>query len=146
MRKRSYNRGRWHLERERHGLTGNVPPADAEETGVRDVVAGVLQRLGMDNHIWLRELEPVWPALMGPAVAAHTRPGQYNNGYLTIFVDSAAWLSELSRYGQREMLGKLQARFGAANIRAIRLQPDPDGPAAAAPRRFGSKRNTGPSA
>ena len=140
MRRRRYNRGRWHLERERHQLPSNISPSDTKEAEVRDVVSGVLQRLGMDDHLWLRDLEPAWPALVGPAVAAHTRPGRYQNGLLTIFVANSAWLSELMRFGQKEMLSRIQARFGAKNIRSIRLQADPDGPpSASTTRRYGPK-------
>ena len=130
MRKRWYNRGRWQLELERQQLPGDTPPSPANEAGVQDVLSGLLKRLGIDERVWLRELESAWASVVGAAVAAHTRPGRYQNGYLTVFVDSSAWLSELSRYGQKEMLGKLQARFGGNNVRSIRLQPDPDGPAA----------------
>ena len=144
MRRRRYNRGRWHLERERHQLSGNIAPSDTKEDGVRDVIAGVLSRLGMDDHLWMRELEPAWPSLVGPAVAAHTRPGRYQNGLLTVFVANSAWLSELMRFGQKEMLARIQARFGAKNIRSIRLQADPDGLPAASMRRYGPKRDPGP--
>ena len=129
MRKRWYNRGRWQLELERQQLPGYAPPPPADEAGVKDVVSGLLRRLGMDEGLWLRELESAWAPVVGAAVAAHTRPGRYQNGQLTVFVDSSAWLSELARYGQKEMLANVQKRFGAAKIRAIRLQMDPDGPA-----------------
>ena len=45
---------------------------------------------------------------------------------MTVFVDGAVWMNELKRYWQKEMLNKLQNRFGAATIKKLVLQPDPD--------------------
>ena len=66
-----------------------------------------------------------WEAVVGKAVAAHTRPGRIANGDLTVYVDSSVWLSELQRYAQRELLANLQKACGAGAIRRVRLQLDP---------------------
>jgi predicted nucleic acid-binding Zn ribbon protein len=70
-----------------------------------------------------------WPALVGKAVAAHCRPGRLEKGELTVFVDSSVWLNELVRYSRQQLLSNLQAKFGRNEVRSVRVQLDPDGPA-----------------
>ena len=127
MRRRSFDRGRWRVERERHQLTDENPASRTSETRIDNVVAGLLRRLGVADSVWLRELEESWPRLVGGPIAAHTRPGRYDKGVLTIYVDSSVWLSELSRFSQKELLQRLQSAFTRERIRAVRLQMDPEG-------------------
>ncbi len=120
--------GVWQTHRERCQLTAVRPPAadDEESLPVGDVVSSVMKRMGLGEDMWVHALEQEWMALVGDAVARHARPGRYRTGRLVVFVDSAAWLNELSRYGKKEMLAALQTRFGKDRIKSISLQPDPD--------------------
>lgn len=92
-----------------------------------DVLPGLLKRLGMEQQHWLRVLRDEWPVLVGEDVGRHSRPGRLEGRALTVFVDSAVWLSEIKRFGHGQMLGNLQKRFGAERIASLRLAPDPDG-------------------
>ncbi|MFH0953780.1 MAG: DUF721 domain-containing protein [Verrucomicrobiota bacterium] len=125
-RRKSFNRGRWEVERERHALTRRepVPPPAAE--ALADVIPQVMKDLGLENRFWERTLVAEWEKLVGPQVAQHARPGRLDRKILYVFVVHPAWLSELSRYGQKQMLENLQKRFGADKIKALRLQLDPD--------------------
>jgi predicted nucleic acid-binding Zn ribbon protein len=87
-----------------------------------------LKQLGLEKDVWLHTLENEWVKLVGNTIAKHARPGRYENGMLIVFVDSSVWLNELKRYGKKEMLSKLQERFGARKMRKLVLSPDPDGP------------------
>jgi predicted nucleic acid-binding Zn ribbon protein len=93
-----------------------------------EAVAHVMQRLGTADAHRLNVLAAEWAAVVGADVARHTRPGRLRGKELTVFVDSSAWLHELSRYGRGPMLAKLRARYGEACLSALRLEPDPDGP------------------
>ncbi len=126
MRRRRFNRGRWQIERERHQLPDEAPARKPHEAGIGDVVAGLLRCIGAGPNPWLRQLEDEWPRIVGEPVAAHTRPGRFDRGTLTVFVDHSIWLMELSRIGRKEMLKKVQARFPGEGIRDIRLNLDPD--------------------
>jgi len=127
-RRKRPDRGAWQTHRERCHLTGDEPAAakGEEPLPVGDVVSTVMRRLGLGEDLWVRALEQEWVELVGSAVARHARPGRYRSGRLVVFVDSAAWLNELSRYGRREMLRGLQDRFGAERIKSISLEADPD--------------------
>jgi hypothetical protein len=127
VRKRSLNTGsRWELERERFHIDRQDPPVPESVARIGDVVPLVMRQMGLDNAFREHALLSEWGALVGPQVAQHARPGRFERKILTIFVSHPAWLSELSRYGQKEILAKLQARFGADRIRNVRLQLDPD--------------------
>lgn len=119
---------RWMVERERHRIEDARPPApDRAEQQVGDVVGAILKRLGLDAGYDLAGMAEAWPALVGEAVARHTRPGQMVGTELVVYVDSSVWLSELSRGGLPLMLSKVQQRFGRNRVRSVRLQLDPGG-------------------
>ena len=115
------------MERERFRLDDEQPgPGHREPQDIGTVIPGLLQKMGLGNQHWLWVLSEEWPQLVGEAVAGHTRPGRFEDGTLTVFVDSSVWLSELKRYGVREMLANLKKRFGGRKIRSINLCLDPD--------------------
>ncbi|MDA0578097.1 MAG: DUF721 domain-containing protein, partial [Verrucomicrobia bacterium] len=68
-----------------------------------------------------------WPHLVGNDVARHTRPAGLERRVLLVYVDSSVWLSELQRFGQKQILTNLQKRFGQDCVPALRLRLDPDG-------------------
>ena len=115
-RSRSFNFGRWQVERERHQLPAEHRPDAPEAT----VTIGELAASLLKNT-----------ALVGDALARRARPGQLQRAVLTVYVSNAAWLHELSRYGKTELLKKLQDRFGPTRITDLRFQADPDLPTSA---------------
>ena len=98
-------------------------PAPAPEVDVRD-------RLRFeDSHKKLTALAGIWPEIVGPQLAPNTRPGQLENGCLTIFVSHPAWIFELRGAPQNEILTRLQTRCGANEIQRLRFAVDPAPPA-----------------
>ncbi len=121
------SRGQWAVQRERCRLDDRaVPQSEPELRPLGEMLPAVMRSLGLEQVHWSVRLEADWPAITGAVLAAHTRPGTIRDGVLTIFVDSSVWLSELARFGRKPLLDKLQAAYGAAEIRDIRLQLDPD--------------------
>ena len=92
---------------------------------MNQVLPQVFKEMGLEEELWQMELKEAWPALVGEQLAARTRPGRVERGTLVVFVEHAGWLSELSRYGKREMLARLQERYGRQRIRFLRLELDP---------------------
>ena len=91
-----------------------------------DVLSGVMKRLGLEQEHWAAGLEASWPAIAGPAVAPHSRPGPLRGKTLTVYIDSPVWLNELQRVGRGPLLSRLQEHAGK-RIAAISLELDPDG-------------------
>jgi len=102
------------------------PDHSPQERAIGDIIPKLMKRLGLEDTHWLTLLAEEWQEMVGEAVARHTRPGRLENKDLVVFVDNSAWLSELSRYGRKEMLAKLQERFGSSKIASLRLQLDPE--------------------
>ena len=120
------DKSRWQVERERHHIARTTPPQPDCSAPIDSVVASVVKGMGLDQRFWEKELISEWESLVGPQVAKHARPGRLERKILHIFVDHPAWLSDLSRYGQKQVLANLQKRFGEEKIKGVRLQLDPD--------------------
>jgi predicted nucleic acid-binding Zn ribbon protein len=125
-RRHPFNRGRWEVERERYALTRPAPPPPLSASPLAETIPQVMKQLGLEARFWEQTLVSEWHKLVGPQVAKYARPGRLDRKTLYIFVTHPAWLSELSRYGQKQILENLQRRFGADRIKGVRLQLDPD--------------------
>lgn len=83
------------------------------------VVGGVMGRLRLDQRKAETEIVKVWNSLLDPNIAAHAQPRGIRHGTLFVTVDNSAWLSELVRYRQKEILTRLQSSFGSQTIRKL---------------------------
>jgi predicted nucleic acid-binding Zn ribbon protein len=124
--KNKFNPGEWEVQRERFRIEASNPPPPETCEPVSDLVPKLLKKWGLDEQLWQQTLLAEWESLVGPQVAQHARPGRLERKTLHVFVRHPMWLSELSRYGQKQMLANLQKRFGEDKIKAIRLQLDPE--------------------
>jgi predicted nucleic acid-binding Zn ribbon protein len=81
-----------------------------------------------------------WAEIVGPALAAHTRPDRLDDGELTVTADSTAWATQV-RLLAAELVRRLNAELGSGAVQRVRVR----GPAAAAgrPRRPGEWRVRG---
>ena len=124
-----YTRQQWEIMRERCRIESKYPPPpDMQIPEIENVVANIMKKFGLNETHWLNTLEEKWSDLVGTAVAAHTRPGKFENYQLTIYVNSAVWMYELKRNGQKIILSNLAKRYGNGKIKRIQLVPEPDEP------------------
>lgn len=118
---------RWMVDRERFQLPDMEPPAAEPDVAVRDIVNDIFKGIDVRRQpAFLDQVREAWGELAGPGAAKHARPGYLDRQTLVIFVDSAVWLDELVRYERAGILSRLQQRFGAEAIKALRLQADPE--------------------
>jgi predicted nucleic acid-binding Zn ribbon protein len=120
------SKGAWELQRERHRIFRTMPLQPESSATAAEVVPLIMKQLGLENRLWEQALINEWESLVGPQVAKHARAGRLERKVLHVFVDHPAWLSDLSRYGQKQLVENIQKRFGAEKIKGIRLQLDPD--------------------
>jgi predicted nucleic acid-binding Zn ribbon protein len=125
MTPRPYSRGRWAVEKERFQIVGD-PPSEAHQSALGDVLPDVLKSLRLDGDFWLQKLAQEWPQVVGDQVARRSRPGQLQKQTLVVFVENSVWLSELSRFAQKQILENVQRHADGSRIRSIRLQLDPE--------------------
>jgi predicted nucleic acid-binding Zn ribbon protein len=77
-----------------------------------------------------------WDQLVGPDVAAHTRPERFNDGELVVIADSAAWATQM-RLLTSAVLRRLNEELGHGTVTRVVVR----GPAP--PRRMGPLRVRG---
>jgi predicted nucleic acid-binding Zn ribbon protein len=77
-----------------------------------------------------------WDQLVGPDVAAHTRPERFSDGELVVIADSAAWATQM-RLLTSAVLRRLNAELGHGTVTRVVVR----GPAP--PRRMGPLRVRG---
>ena len=128
MRYKSYNRGKWAVQRERCHLPANATPPDehAQASPLEDILPKVFKKAGLQDEYWERDLEERWPKIVGPQLAGRTRPGELKGTTLVVYVVSSTWLAELNRCGKAQMLKNLKAHLEKISVRDIRFQLDPN--------------------
>ena len=68
-----------------------------------------------------------WPDIVGPDLAAHTRPGSFADGELTVITDSTAWATQV-RLLAPNLVRRLNAELGDGTVRRVRVR-GPEAPA-----------------
>ncbi|MFC1467752.1 DciA family protein [Verrucomicrobiota bacterium] len=125
-RKPKFDPDRWQLQKQRLRLNGHKPPAPLREIKrMGSVLDKVFEELGINNLKTGHQFESSWADTVGKQVAKHARPGKCINGVLTVYVDHPTWMNELSRFGKKAMLFKLQKKHSADEIKDITFRPDP---------------------
>jgi predicted nucleic acid-binding Zn ribbon protein len=83
-----------------------------------------------EGRIWL-----VWEDAVGSRIASHARPAAFRNGTLTLAVDSAPWMQQLS-FLKRELIAKVNGELKEELVKELYLKAGkiPTAPPAEKPR------------
>ena len=93
------------------------------ERRIGDVVGRILQRAGLDHRLAEETVIREWATMVGDFLAAQSRPTGLRNGTLQVAVLQASVRYDLERNLKREILRRLQARFGKSVIADLRFVP-----------------------
>lgn len=66
-----------------------------------------------EGGIWL-----VWESAVGSRIASHAAPAAFRDGTLTLTVDSAPWMQQLS-FLKRELIAKVNEKLGEEMVKDI---------------------------
>jgi len=91
------------------------------EKKVGDVVAAVLKRAGLNDRLAEETILREWATMVGDFLAAQSKPSSLRQGVLQVAVLQAAVRYDLERNLKREILNRLQQRFGRTVVRDIRF-------------------------
>lgn len=128
-RRKPYNKGQWAVARERFQISDFRPPdSDDGARPLGSLIAGALKDMKLDAHAQVTQIAADWPEMVGPQLAANTKPAHLENKLLTVFVSHPAWLFELRGAPAAEILARVQAKYGKNEIKNIRWSIDPDPP------------------
>ena len=103
-------------------------PGDDDESRpprpLGDSLGVVARHLGAPAPEALAGLFERWHELVGPAMAAHTRPGSMVRGTLVVAVDQPAWAAQFG-WLEADLLRRFADAFGAGVVTAltVRVQP-----------------------
>jgi predicted nucleic acid-binding Zn ribbon protein len=120
----------------KRGYSGPGPdPRDPAKFG--DVLAKLMQQRGWAKPAAEATLFGSWAKIVGPDIAAHSRPVTLADGELTIEAESSTWATQL-RMLQRDILSRIGTTVGHNLVTTLRIH----GPAAPA-RAKGARRIRG---
>ena len=129
-RRKPYNKGQWEVARERFRVADLQPPAeDAGALPLAALIPEALKGMKLDAHARVAQIAAAWPEIVGPQLAGNTRPAQLDNKILLVYVSHPAWIMELRGPMTAEILRRLQAKFGANDLKNLRFAVDPEPPA-----------------
>lgn len=81
-----------------------------------------IQRAGPDLNAFSdleREIITAWNQLVDEHIRTHAQPRVLKDAILQVDVDSGVWLTEICHYHKKEILNRIQQRFGRQVIRKI---------------------------
>ena len=84
-----------------------------------DALKKLLRKLGLSERLNEQEIRSAWREIVGDFLAAHSVPVSVHDGVLTVQVIQPAVRYELDRSWKRDIVRKLQARFGAKTVREV---------------------------
>lgn len=73
------------------------------------------QRL-KEGRIWL-----VWESAVGSRIASHAQPAAFRDGILTLRVDSAPWMQQLT-FLKRELIAKVNVELGEELVKDLYMK------------------------
>lgn len=85
------------------------------------LVAQLLESLGLDERMQQYRSLVIWNKVVGPQIAAHTRPVRIRDGVLEVNVDQPSWMQQLQLM-KPKILALLNAELGDDTLREIFLK------------------------
>ncbi|MDH6532121.1 putative nucleic acid-binding Zn ribbon protein [Aurantimicrobium minutum] len=89
--------------------------------GLDDILENLTQQLGWKAPLAKSDLLEDWPDIVGPDIAARTKPLGIDESVLTILCESTAWATQL-RLMRTEVLTKVLHAHPESGVTAIRFQ------------------------
>jgi predicted nucleic acid-binding Zn ribbon protein len=127
------------LRSDRPGRTGHQPRRDDPEP-LGAAIEGLIDAHGWQEPAAAGSVFGRWAEIVGPELAAHTRPDGLDDGELTVTADSTAWATQV-RLLAAQLVRRLGDELGDGTVRRVKVR----GPASAAgpPRKPGAWRVRG---
>ncbi|GAB3562643.1 DciA family protein [Spelaeicoccus albus] len=107
------------------GKRAGAHPDDRDPQSVTSVLGRMVAERGWETSVNVGAVLGRWPQIVGPQVADHCVPAEFESGVLTLAADSSAWATQLKLMEQK-LRERLDAELGVGVVTEIRVQ----GPAA----------------
>ena len=103
------------------GLDEPRPRAD-RCASVAELLQKVMPKLGLGDRLGEQQVSAAWREVVGDFLALHSLPVGLSGGVLTVQVVQPSVRYELDRTWKRDILTKLQDRFGKRVVSEVRFR------------------------
>ena len=86
-----------------------------------DLLDALLTGWGLEERLQQYRALVIWDEVVGPQIAARTRPEKIRDDVLEVCVDQPTWMQQLQLL-KPQILAKLNARLGEGSLREIYLK------------------------
>ena len=87
-----------------------------------ELLQKVMPKLGLGERLGEQQVSAAWREVVGDFLATHSLPVGLSGGVLTVQVVQPSVRYELDRTWKRDILTKLQERFGKKVVREVRFR------------------------
>jgi predicted nucleic acid-binding Zn ribbon protein len=84
-------------------------------------IDGLLDEQGWRTDAAVGSVFGRWDQIVGPEVAAHTRPGGFTDGELLVIADSTAWATQV-RLLAATLVRRLNTELGHSTVRRVKVR------------------------
>jgi len=98
---------------------GRVRRDDPERLG--QAIGGLLDQRGWQQRAAIGSVFGRWAEIVGPDLAAHTRPDTFADGELAVTADSTAWATQV-RLLAPQLIRRLAAELGDGTVRRVKVR------------------------
>ncbi len=98
---------------------GRVRRDDPQRLG--QAIGGLLDQRGWQQQAAIGSVFGRWAEIVGPDLAAHTRPDTFADGELAVTADSTAWATQV-RLLAPQLIRRLAAELGDGTVRRVKVR------------------------
>jgi predicted nucleic acid-binding Zn ribbon protein len=107
------------------GTAGSGPargrPRREDPQRLGQAIGGLLDQHGWQQRAAIGSVFGRWAEIVGPDLAAHTRPDSFADGELTVTADSTAWATQV-RLLAPQLVRRLAAELGDGTVRRVKVR------------------------
>jgi predicted nucleic acid-binding Zn ribbon protein len=96
-------------------------PRREDPQPLASAIGGLLGARGWEQRAAVGSVFGRWAEIVGPDVAAHTRPDSFADGELAVTADSTAWATQV-RLLAPVLVRRLNAELGDGTVRRVRVR------------------------
>jgi len=85
---------------------------------VSDLLGAYLRGTPAEKRLYEGRIWVVWDQAVGERIAGHAQPSAFREGTLTVTVDSAPWMQQLT-YLKKELIAKVNDELGQEMVQEI---------------------------
>jgi len=101
--------------------SGRGRPRRDDPQRLGQAIGGLLDQHGWQQRAAIGSVFGRWAEIVGPGLAAHTRPDSFADGELAVTADSTAWATQV-RLLAPQLLRRLAAELGDGTVRRVKVR------------------------